>query len=90
MVTLFPYSSLSILGHVLKYQKLGIIHTFVHSILLAQGGSVVKLKHWYFFLVSGKFHHESIVLVIMSHGNRISFTILAAARVEILGGNLKF
>ena len=56
----------------IKYQKSGIIHTFVHRFLLQKGRSVVKLKHWYFLLVSRDFHYESILAVVMPDRNKNS------------------
>ena len=66
----------------IKYQEPGIIHTFVHRFLLHQGTSVVKLKLWYFLLVSRNFHYESVLAVIMPDRNGNSVANIAVARVE--------
>ena len=58
-------------------------HTYFCSyVLTASGKSVVKLKHWYFLLVSRDFHYESILTVIMQDRNGNSVAIIAVARVE--------
>ena len=80
-VIFFPNSSLSIPCQI-KCQEPGIIHTFVHRFLLHQGTSVVKLKHWYFLLVSRNFHYESVLAVIMPDRNGNSVANIAVARVE--------
>ena len=78
---LLSNSSLSIHCQI-KYQEPEIIHTFVHRFLLHQGTSVVKLKLWYFLLVSRSFHYESVLAVIMPNRNGNSVANIAVARVE--------
>ena len=77
----FSNSSLSTPCQI-KYKEPGIIRTFVHRFLLHQGTSVVKLKHWYFLLVSRNFHYESVLAVIMPERNGNSVANIAVARVE--------
>ena len=83
---LFAQSSPSIPSQT-KYQKLRIIHSFVHGSLLKEGRSDVKAKHWYFLLPTGNLNHEVILVVIMADANGNSVTIIAFVRVR---GSLKF
>ena len=64
----------------IKYYEPGIIHTLVHRFLLQYRRSAVKLKHWYFLLVSRDFHCKSILAVIMPDRNRNSVAIIATLK----------
>ena len=51
---------------------------------------MVKLKHWYFLLVSRDFYHEPILAVMMPDRNRSSVAVITIVRVEFSEPVLNF